>query len=375
MSTTGLSVNNVVDVTVTLQATGSSTRNFGALLLLGTTAGVFSDTENLRAYTGLDDVGEDFGTTDPEYIAADLFFSQSPQPSTLYIGEVRDGEDIPTAVSRLEDYSADWYGLALATTSSIAASTITDVAEMVEGFSVSRSFWFTSQDAAAYDASSTTDLPYLLSKAGYTRTIVQYSSSSPYAAVSMFGRIATVDYSADNTTLTLKFKTEPDITAETLTQTQANALDAKDCNYYVNYQNGDAIIQQGVTASGEWIDTLIGLDAFQNALQVAGWNALYTSTTKIPQTDSGMNILLGVYETVCAQFVDNGLFAPGTWTGPNIGSLLEGGTLTKGYYAYMEPVADQSSSDRAARQAVPCQIACKLAGAVHSSSVAVTVVN
>ena len=70
----------------------------------------------------------------------------------------------------------------------------------------------------------------------------------------------------------------------------------------------------------------------------------------------------------------NGLFAAGVWTGPTIGSLKTGDTMPDGYYIYKPLVASQSADDRRARKAVTMQIACKLAGAVHSSNVLVSVV-
>ena len=70
----------------------------------------------------------------------------------------------------------------------------------------------------------------------------------------------------------------------------------------------------------------------------------------------------------------NGLFAPGKWTGGDIGELTTGDTLTKGYYIYAESVDDQTQADREARKGVPIQVAAKLAGAVHYGTVAITVV-
>ncbi|ELJ9363915.1 DUF3383 family protein, partial [Salmonella enterica] len=65
-----------------------------------------------------------------------------------------------------------------------------------------------------------------------------------------FGRAFTVNFNGSNTTITLKFKQEPGVTYETLDLSQAKALDAKNCNVYVYYQNDTAILQQGVMSSG-----------------------------------------------------------------------------------------------------------------------------
>ncbi|EBC2494115.1 DUF3383 family protein, partial [Salmonella enterica subsp. enterica serovar Newport] len=117
---------------------------------------------------------------------------------------------------------------------------------------------------------------------------VQYSTSSKYAALSAFGRAFTVNFNGSNTTITLKFKQEPGITYETLTTDQAAVLDAKNCNVFVYYQNDTAILQQGVMSSGDFFDERHGLDWLQNYVQTNLYNLLYTSTTKVPQTDAGV---------------------------------------------------------------------------------------
>ncbi len=69
----------------------------------------------------------------------------------------------------------------------------------------------------------------------------------------------------------------------------------------------------------------------------------------------------------------NGLLAPGVWNSGGFGILKQGDFLPKGFYVYNAPVASQTQNDRAARMAMPIQIAAKLAGAIHSVDVAVTV--
>ena len=117
-----------------------------------------------------------------------------------------------------------------------------------------------------------------------------------------------------------------------------------------------------------------GLDWLQNAVQTADYNTLYTSTTKIPQTDAGTTTRIANIELVLDKAVQNGLFAPGKWTGGPIGQLNTGDMLTKGYYTWAENVDDQLQVDREARKGVPIQVAGKLAGAVHYGTVAITVV-
>ena len=127
-------------------------------------------------------------------------------------------------------------------------------------------------------------------------------------------------------------------------------------------------------SNGDFFDERHGLDWLQNAVQTADFNTLYTSTTKIPQTDAGTTTRMANIEAVLEKAVTNGLFAPGKWTGGPFGQISTGDYLTKGYYTYAESVDDQLQVDREARKGVPIQVIGKLAGAVHYGSVAITVV-
>lgn len=231
----------------------------------------------------------------------------------------------------------------------------------------------TSQEAAAVDPTQTTDIGYLLKQLGYKYSFAQWSSTSPYAVTSMLGRLLTVNFNGNRTTITLMYKTEPGVVAESINTTQANALDGKNYNYYVNYDNSTAIIQNGITPSGIFIDSIYNAIWFRNRVQTDLYNALYTSPTKIPQTDAGNQILAAVIESSCAAAVNNGYLAPGVWNQAGFGALNQGDTLSKGYYIYTPPISSQSPSDRQARKSVPFQVAALEAGAIHSIALTVNV--
>lgn len=379
----GLPLNRITNVTVTLSARAAQGRNFGSMLILGDST-VIPIAERLRAYSSPDDIGDDFGVDSEEYKAAVIWFSQQPQPTLVYVGrwvktletgEAGEVETLLEAVNALMDYNA-WYGLHLAVPEADYPddADIITVSAVIEASTVSRIFGITTDEATILDAATTTDLASKLKAAKYSRTFIQYSTSSRYAALSAFARAFTVDFTGSNTTITLKFKQEPGITYETLGTSQANNLEAKNCNVYVYYENDTAILEQGVMSNGDFFDERHGLDWLQNAVQTADFNTLYTSTTKIPQTDAGTTTRIANIELVLDKAVQNGLFAPGKWTGGPMGQLNTGDMLTKGYYTWAENVDDQLQVDREARKGVPIQVAGKLAGAVHYGSVAITVV-
>lgn len=380
--TAALPVDMVVNVQISLTPLAAQTRSFGSLLILGSTP-VISAAERIRAYSSINEVAEDFGITDPEYTAAIKFFAQNPRPTILYIGRwvqtVDEDETVETlleAVQACADASNAWYGLAVAAPIATDLDVIS-VAEFVEAATPSRIVGFTTQLEAAKTPTDGEDEPsdiaYKLKKAKFERTLIQYSSSSEHAVVSLLARTFAVNFLGNNTTITLKFKQEPTISAEYLRTSEALTLKNKNCNVFAEYNNDTAIIQEGVMSSGTFIDERHGLDWLQNYLQNALWNAHYTSPTKIPQTETGMNRHCAVLEHALEQAVTNGMVAPGVWNGDAFGALKTGDTLTKGYYVYSNPIDEQSQADREARKATPIQVAVKLAGAIHSVDVLVNV--
>ncbi|MBD8129050.1 DUF3383 family protein [Pantoea agglomerans] len=377
----GLPVSNVVNVDVIMSPTAATGRNFGSLLILGTST-VIPVSERIRLYTSSEDIGVDFGEDSPEYEAALIYFSQSPRPAQVYVGrwaktlatgETGSIETLAQAITAVLQFT-NWYGLGIADEDELTPAEITATAAAIQASSLSRVFAVTSSDSGIIDSATTSDVASTLKAAGYSRTFVQYSTKSKYAALSAFGRAFTVNFTGNNTTITLKFKTEPGVTYETLTSSQAAAVDAKNANVYVYYANDTAILQQGVMSNGDFFDERHGLDWLQNYVQTNLFNLMYTSTSKIPQTEPGITRLLTNVEMSLDQTVSNGLVAPGVWNGGDIGQITAGDTLTKGYYVYAQPLSSQAQSDREKRRAPLIQAAIKLAGAVHYADVQINVV-
>lgn len=282
----------------------------------------------------------------------------------------------------LDSLSSTWYGLTFAATASITSAQHLAVAAFVEGADITRMYGISTQDTGSLSALVSNDIGSLVKSAGYSNTFVHYSSTLSgaglYPAASMFGRMFSVDFNAQNSTIELMYKQMPGVTPESLTNTQANALQSKHINVFVGYDNGSQIIQYGTVGNGDFIDEIWGLDWFQNAVQTVVFNLLYTATTKIPQTDAGQNQLLNSASSVCGNqpggAVYNGLAGPGTWNSSTVfGTLKTGQFLPLGYYIFAASVNSQAQADRSARVAPPMQIALKLAGAFQEADVLVTV--
>lgn len=303
--------------------------------------------------------------TDISHIAAGL----AADGGTLVQGQA--AEQPVDAVVAANSNRQYWYMLTFASTD-LTNNQVLAVANFIEGTANKHIYGQTTTDPNAANPASVTDMPYVLKQGGYTRSFAQYSEN-PYAVASFLGRAVTVNFAGQNTVLTMMYKVEPAVAPEALTTAQADALEAKNCNVFVQYNNNTAILQYGTVASGNFFDEIQDLDAFANDVQTSAFNALYTSPTKIPQTDAGNHQLSNVIEGACARAVSNGTLGPGQWNTNGFGQLVEGQWLAKGYYIFTPPIYTQSQADREARKSVPIQIAAKLAGAIHTVDVIINV--
>ncbi len=487
----GLSVSRLVNVTINLSPLAPARRGFGTLLILGD-SNVIDTVERLRAYTAIEGVALDFGTTAPEYLAAALYFGQSPKPQNLYIGRWartatagfvkgsaltsaqqlmsawtiivsggfkvtidgvlktlggldfsaqttlngvaaiitaalgasgvctfngssfiitssttgatslvtnaiapavgtdistmlkltaalafapvpgHDAEEPVDCVSVLANMSSAWYGLMFAAATMPDSDQVLAVAQLVEALSVSRIYGVTEIDSRVLEASYTNDLASLLSALLYRRSFVQYSPNV-YAVASFFGRAFSVNFNANRSTITLMYKQEPGINAENITESQAVALKDKRCNVFVKYDNDTSIIQYGVMSGPAYFDEIHGLDWLQNAIQNSVYTLLYTTSTKIPQTNAGSNQIVNEINAVCEEAVNNGLVAPGQWNADGFGQLVRGQYLKTGFYIFALPMELQAQSERETRKAPPISVAVKLAGAIQEVDVIVNV--
>lgn len=183
-----------------------------------------------------------------------------------------------------------------------------------------------------------------------------------------------VDFSGNNTTLTMHLKDLVGISADqNISQNILNQAKASGADVYVSFRGVPKVFTSG---ANDYFDNVYNILAYIESLQVAEFNTLAQVGTKIPQTESGMDILKAAARRVCEQFLRNGFIAPGEWTSPvtfgNQADFYEN-ISQRGYYIYSTPIALQSAADREARKAPLIQIALKYAGAIHSGTIIVNI--
>ena len=291
-------------------------------------------------------------------------------------------ESALAAVTLIDQLTTYWYVLNTDACPDMVDADREAIAAFIEGDATPHIYGFTSSESAILDGSSTTDVASVLQAGLYKRTFIQFSTTSPYAVLSLIALFMTVDLQGVNTMITGAYKQEPTITPELLTSAQASVLDKKGCNYYATFSNGVPVIvnacmicttiSPGGGANEVFIDEIFGADGLANAIQVDFFNLL-AAIPKLPQTDAGSELGANAIEAALTQFVQNGYIGPGTWNAGGFGQLATGQFLPKGYYVFVPPVASQAQAARAARASVPYQIAAKTAGAIHTANILLNV--
>lgn len=188
-------------------------------------------------------------------------------------------------------------------------------------------------------------------------------------------RMLSVDFSGSNATLTMHLKDliglvgDSNITQSILEQCKVSGADV-----YINFDRN--VAKTFTSGANDYADNVYNILSFVDALQVAGFNALAQTPTKLPQTEGGLDVIKGSSRKVCEKYVRNGFISPGEWTSPTTFGPQDDfydNIRQRGYFIWAVPISQQSVADREARKAPLVQIAIKYAGAFHSGSILVTI--
>jgi hypothetical protein len=364
------SIADIVDVEITRETQTVSQAGFGTVLILGAHK-VFN--ERIRFYLSSDAILEDgFTVQDPEYVAANAAFSQTPRPVQVAIGrrsadvvnlqvgqvvaltdyrvtingtdfvyqaqvgntaadiaeELVDlinagsepvtaaaltlgafsltadvvneaysvstsarvslvkpivaSDDITNDLIAISQENDDWYGLVI---TSRSTADVIEAATYIE--SRVKIFGTASDDLAILDATSESDIAYILKEGNFKRTFILYHNLAgvAYPEAAWFGRQFPVAPGSS----TWAFKTLEGIPTVRMTQTQRTNVFNKNANTYES-RGGASITREGKMSGNEWIDVVRGLDWLEARMTERIFQRLVNSP-KIPYTDAGVAII------------------------------------------------------------------------------------
>ena len=211
---------------------------------------------------------------------------------------------------------------------------------------------------------------------GKTRSLeLSNGAKEAKIAIATYATIAkSVNWDGSNTANTMNLKTLTGCLPDNgLSDTYVLSAQTNGVDIYANTGGLSVVYSNDNNGYTDDIEFQLWL---KKAIEVAGFNYLRQTNTKIPQTESGMTGLKNAYGQVCEQAITNGSVAPGAWNGVipfGDPESFKRNIEETGYYIYSLPIAHQSQADREARKAPVAQIAVKCSGAIHFSEVIINI--
>lgn len=373
-------IEQIIPITTRISPAGLSTANFASAMLFANKtelpSGFTKDT--VRTYYSTSSLAADFAPTTETYKAGAKFLGSTPAVPKLTVwGTANDDTDIETTLTKAFNKHY-WYWTLVTKDVLETEDDVLAIASWCEENSV---MFPNSQTGEAVvkirNPDADDDICSKLNKLGYRHAFTVAHSTDPYAAYALIKHSASVNYSADNSTIDTEFKKSPGVAAEDLSDTEQNAMVTKRCAFY------SVLDLQGSTDSGRWLQTwshstygesisdIVDLDAFVNSLRVELYNTIVNQTTKLPQTPVGQEALIGAAKRVGRQYIRNRYLGPRNYISPDTG--LE--AYTEGFEVLTKAtdILDLSDSDRAARKSAPINMRVFKAGSVRICDVTVDV--
>ncbi len=369
-----LSVGSIVQVNVNV-IPGAPVVEVGCNkgLIIGSSETITTD-DRVKAYKSLKEIVDDgFDLESPEYLAAKMYFSQTPAPRLLYIGRIDKTEEstetVREAIAACLEKAPGAYGVYLCGSSD---ADIDQAAALLEAEGSGFLFFETSNPDSLVAVPSAPDIFTSLKGKDVKRAFGIYSNS-PYAGAALMGSAMGLENGLENSAFTMAYKKLVGVQTEKVTAEQLDILLKKNGNIFVLRGQAYELLQMGRCVNGDSYDDVMYLDMTQNIIEAKVMEVLTGNKAKRPQTDAGMAVILAAVTNALEYMRDIGYLAEGVWTGEQIKTLAPGDVVPGGFMVFADSFATLSQADREARKAPPVWVALKTAGTIESVVINVNV--
>jgi hypothetical protein len=254
--------------------------------------------------------------------------------------------DYDTALNNIIVVDNDWFGLAIVSNSE---ANIDDVADWAE----TNKKLFVAYSCDSGEAAGTGTIGSGLVSNAYDFTVPLWSMDAPsFPAAAWLGRMLPTDPGA----ATWIYKRLRGVVVDSLTTTQQTNLETDMWSYYITI-GSRPVTQTAKTASGEFVDIIVGIEWLKSEIKLTVWDIL-SASDKVPYTDAGVAIITSAVAGVLQQGVSRGLLDPGD---PE--NEIDPPAVTA------PKVADVPTSDRANRHLPDVFFSGRLAGAIHKTAI------
>lgn len=221
-------------------------------------------------------------TTSPLYNAANVFFSQIPHPTQLYVGFDSGAADPTADLIAIKDENSDWYGIC---NPGHVETRVLKIAQWTEANEKLFVTVLSNVNNASAPGTDTTSVAHQLMQGNYFRTAWWYDTdATDFPDVAIASKSFT-KYPGQETWANQRLSAVDYIK---LNETSAQNVFAKNGNSFEPFRN-IAITQNGKTAGGEWIDVIRFRDWLCDEIKVNIFQQLVDH--RIPYTDPGIAII------------------------------------------------------------------------------------
>ena len=368
-----LSINTIARVAVNVVRTAAQPTSFDTGLLLVKDSNYAAE-KRLRSYAnssgaaaGL--IADGFASDTEAYKASQKYFASSPCSGRLLVSCYPVAESPVEALNAVLDRTADFYGIALADPRTDAELLALD--EHISALDKPAMLFLPliGTPAAVVAANSLLDK---LHTAG-TRRVIATCTSVVSDAAAVMGAAMGLQTAHAASAFSLCYKPVGGIQPSSLSQSQADAIEALGGNVYVTRGYSHTLLEKGGSPSGYRYDEVLYLDMIAESLQNAAVSLLAENPDKLPQTDDASAQFMNAFSSVLASYTSRGILATMKWRGTAVGSIRTGDYVENGFALWADSYDNQPEADRAAHKAVPIQVALTLAGTLESVVITVNV--
>lgn len=177
-----------------------------------------------------------------------------------------------------------------------------------------------------------------------------------------------------DTAFALCFKTIASATVNEITQSQVEAVKAVNGNVYVKRTKERSFVENGASATGMRFDEILFVDKMSHDVQMALYELIANSLTKMPQNDSTSTVFINAIHSVLDEYYAMGVLDTAMWRGEDIDGIIEKGDYVEhGHAEYVQSFDYQSEADRLLHKAMPITVLLCLSGSVESIVITVDV--
>ena len=344
-------INEIVDITISVENSALSRQGFNSLLVAGGTTDFKGDGAvpfaigDVKEYSNMQAVIDDDAVlpTGEVYKMASVAFAQTPAVPKLYIAYATDQATITAAdVNLILQNNSDWYGWA----SSFQTAPEIELIDATLAAAGKAPFYLnedplTDLDAILYPSSVSN-----VSSLWHTKS--DSTSGAKYVNVALASRILAQTPGS----YTAAYKTLASVDVSEYTGTEEAKLDELRINRYVPVQ-GRNVTYDGKNGPGNngFLDTYIGVQYLKARMAEDVFSTI-ASVEKLPFTNDGINMIVNTVKRRLQQSIADGFGAPDP--APTVTAPL---------------VTDVNPVDKSNRVLTPVDFVLYEAGAIHKVTI------